>query len=202
VEFIDDHPVVAHRVRFRNRVEIGEDRAGLVKDDMIVVWLVRSRCEPPQYHPVTKDAEERYRFNIQAVEQAVPLDGAVRDQALVYLEHGIDQSYLDFGAPRFRQEEIFDPNEYGPGAAEYQIAQLARYLHDIGELREEETPVEAVRRLMERRAETPVQEESLPFAPEPRSVPLGPGEVEVLGSIYGDRRPASQALIEEAFGRS
>lgn len=201
MEFIDDHPVVAHRVRFRNRVEIGEDRAGLVKDDMIVVWLLRSRCEPPQYHPVTKDAEDRYRFNIQAVEHAVPLDGAVRDQALAYLEHGPDQSYLDLGVPRFRQEEIFDPTEYGPGAAEYQIAQLARYLHEIGELHEDETPVEAVRRLMERRTTLPVNEEALPFTPDPVSVPLGPGEVEVIGSIYGDRRPASQALIEEAFGR-
>lgn len=201
MEFIDDHPVVAHRVRFRNRVEIKEDHSGLVRDDKVVVWLVRARCEPPQYHPVTRDAEERYRFNIQAVEEALPLAGVVRQEAIAYLQHGGDQGILDLSVPRFRQEAAFDPDEYGPGAAEYQIAQLARYLHEIGELHEDETPVEAVRRLVERRVEPPV-DESL-FAP-PVEVPFDlklDGEVEVIGSVYGDRRPASQAIIEEAFGR-
>ena len=200
MEFIDEHPVVAHRVRFRNRVDVSEAHADLVKDDMVVVWIMRTRCEPPQYHPVTKDAEERYRFNIQAVEAATPLAGVLRDQALAYLETGADQGYLDFNVPRFRQEEIFDPNQYGPGAAEHQLNQLAEYLHEIGELHEDDTPVEAVRRLVEGRTQDPsakMPDERPLFPPTPE--PLGLGEVEVVGSIYGDRRPASRDLIEGAF---
>jgi hypothetical protein len=199
VEFIDEHPVVAHRVRFRNRVDVAEAHGDLVKDDMVVLWLVRTRCEPPQYHPVTKDAEERYRLNIQAVDDALPLAGQLRDQAVAYLEHGGLQGYLDFNVPRFRQEEIFDANDYGPGAADHQLAQLAEYLNDIGEFRDNETPLDAVRRLLDHNA--PTEEPPVAFMPE-TPVPLGldTGEVEVLGSIYGDHPPASRAIIEEAFG--
>jgi hypothetical protein len=197
VEFIDDHPVVTHRVRFRNRVDVAETHSGLVKDDMVVIWLVRTRCEPPQYHPVTKDSEERYRFNIQAVEDALPLAGVLRDQGIAYLEHGGLQGYLDLDVPRFRQEEIFDANDYGPSPAEHQLAQLAEYLNDIGEFRDDETPVEAVRRLIDTRREPDTE-------PAPTTEPmtllgLDVGEVMRLGSIYGDHPPASRAIIEKAF---
>lgn len=198
MEFIDDHPVVAHRVRFRNRVDVSEANSALVKDDMVVVWLMRTRCEPPQYHPVTRDAEERYRFNIQAVEDAVPLAGQLRDQGLAYIEHGGLQGYLDFNVPRFRQEEIFDANDYGPSAAEHQLAQLAEYLNEIGEFHEDETAVDAVRRVLEGRNQNG-QNAKRPGPPPEIELPLGLGEVENLGSIYGDRTPASRALIEEAF---
>jgi hypothetical protein len=191
MEFIDDHPVVAHRVRFRNRVEINDSQADLVKDDMVVAWLVRARCEPPQYHPVTKDAEERYRFNIQAVDSAVPLAGVLRDQALAYLEHGDQQGYLDFNVPRFSQEEMFDADEYGPGAAQHQLNQIAEYLAEIGEFHEGESALDAVRRLT-----TPAEPE---IWVRESPLPLGQGEVEVVGSIYGGRRPASRDLIEGAF---
>lgn len=199
MEFIDEHPVVAHRVRFRNRVDVSEAHADLVKDDMVVVWIMRTRCEPPQYHPVTKDAEERYRFNIQAVEAATPLAGALRDQALAYLETGADQGYLDLNVPRFRQEEIFDADEYGPSAAQHQLNQLAEYLSGIGQFQEGETPLEMIRRLLGPDvSDVPPQrlDEHPMFSP---PEPLGLGEVEIVGSIYGDRRPASRDLIEGAF---
>jgi hypothetical protein len=76
MEFIDDHPVVAHRVRFRGRADITDDQANLVRDNNTMVWLVRARCLPPQYHPISADGDERYRFNIQDIEGAIPLDGA------------------------------------------------------------------------------------------------------------------------------
>lgn len=200
MEFIDDHPVVAHRVRFRNRVDVAEAHGNLVKDDMVVMWLVRTRCEPPQYHPVTKDAEERYRFNIQAVEAAVPLAAQNRDEAIAYLEHGGLQGYLDLNVPRFRQEPLIE-DESAPSIAERQLAQLADHLHQLGEFREDETPVDAVARLLARRREPPAPSNgSTPHMPEPRG--LNPGEVETLGSVYGDSPPASRAIIEEAFGRT
>jgi hypothetical protein len=194
VEFIDDHPVVAHRVRFRNRVDVAEAHSDLVKDDMVVVWLMRTRCEPPQYHPVTKDAEERYRFNIQNVQGAVPLEGQLRDQALAYIEHGNAQGYLDLEVPK-HPEALFDPSEYGPGAAENQIAEFTKYLDEIGELRDDETPVEALRRIVE--GDQGAERHELPPQIE---LPLSPGDVETLGSIYGDHPPPSRAIIEQAFG--
>lgn len=202
MEFIDDHPVVAHRVRFRNRVDIAETHGELVKDDMTVLWLVRTRCEPPQYHPITKDADERYRFNIQAVEDAIPLAGQIRDQGMAYLEHRGLQGYLDFNVPRFRQELLFE-GEPAPTTAERQLAQLAEYLHEIGEFREDETATDAVTRLLSRRGTPVAVGEPTPGTPDlvSQSLGLAPGEVEVLGSVYGDHPPASRAIIEDAFGR-
>lgn len=204
MEFIDDHPVVSHRVRFRNRVEIADDQAGLVKDDMTVAWLVRTRCLPPQYHPVNGEDEERYRFNIQAVQHAVPLAGVMRDQALAYLEHGGHQGYVDFGVPRFKQDPMFDAEEFGADAAAHQLARLAEYLHEIGEFREDETALDAVRRLLERRFSPIDHDEPVALGErEPFPVPLGldTGEVEVVGSIYPNgNRPASRTLIEDWFG--
>lgn len=101
MECIDDHPVVNHRIRFRGRADITEDQAPLVRDGHTVIWLVRTRCRPPQYHPVTADSDDRYRFNIQDVEAVVPLDGETRNQALAFLDHhGIAQGYLSLEVPR------------------------------------------------------------------------------------------------------
>jgi hypothetical protein len=94
MEFIDDHPVVSHRVRFQGRGEIDAHEAELARDGDTVVWLVKATCAPPSYHPTGKDAEDRYRFNIQQVIDVKPLDGELRDQAIAYLDHGSEQAFL------------------------------------------------------------------------------------------------------------
>lgn len=203
MEFIDDHPVVSHQVRFKNRTDITAEQAQLVKDDLVVVWLVRARCQPPSYHPVGRDTAERYRFNVQAVEGAAPLDGDMRTQALAYLEHGPDQAYVEFGNPRFKQEDLFDAADYGPDAAEYQIAELARYLHDQGALDPDLSPVDNVRLLVEALNDEPKVIPAIQqLFREPSLLDDNtPGEVEVVGSIYSNgRRPASLEVLRKAFG--
>lgn len=150
MEFIDDHPVVSHRIRFKNRIDIDEDQARHVKDDRTIVWLVRARCLPPQYHPITADSDERYRINVQAVTEALPLDGEALAQAVAYLDHGGTQGTFNLDVPVFPEP---DGQQVVPFRADIPLA-------------------------------------------------LEVGEVEVVGSIYPDgHRPASRALIEEAFGR-
>lgn len=204
MEFIDDHPVVSHQIGFKNRTEISDREAQLVKDDMVVVWLVRSRCLPPSYHPVGRDGDERYRFNVQKVVDAAPLDGEVRAQAIAYLEHGPHQGFVDFGNPRVQPPELLDVKEYAPDAAEQQLAELARYLHELDFLNTELTPVENVRRLVEH-LQTPFDGEfQRDFEPVNRdlaAVPAGPGEVQIVGSLYPNgRRPASVDILRQAFG--
>jgi hypothetical protein len=99
VEFIDDHPVVAHRVRFANRIDITDNQSRLVKDDQVTVWLMRARCQPPQYHPIAPESDERYRFNVQRVVDAIPLEGEALTQAVAYLDHGGTQGTLNLNVP-------------------------------------------------------------------------------------------------------
>lgn len=118
MEFIDDHPVTSHRVRFRDRVEIGEADAEHVRDGAVVVWLVKARCQPPSYHPTKRDGEERFRFNIQKVEEAVVLHGVLGESALAYLADPSEtQGYLGFEAPRYPElprapEPTYEPIEF------------------------------------------------------------------------------------------
>lgn len=112
-----------------------------------MVWLVKARCLPPQYHPTAKGAEERYRFNIQEVTTVTPLSGTMREEAIAYMDHGIDQSFCSESrefAPRFPFQDGFAP-------CAQEAHELAEYLHEIGELQENETLTSALRRLLERR---------------------------------------------------
>lgn len=86
MELIDGNPVVSHVVRFKDRTTISETDAEAVRDGAVIVWLVRTVCEPPSYHPVRKDSDDRYRFNIQDVKAAAVLHGELRDGALAYLD--------------------------------------------------------------------------------------------------------------------
>lgn len=199
MEFIDDHPVVSHQVSFKNRAEITDQQAKQVKDDMVVAWLVRTRCQPPSYHPVGRDSGERYRFNVQKVEDAVPLDGDLRAQALAYLEHGPDQGYVDFGNPRFQQDELFDGG--GDRDSKQVLSEIAEVLHRAGVLDESVALVENVGRLVGNRQVPPPRPEASEPVEHGPLVPVGAGEVERVGSIYRNgRRPASLDVLREAFG--
>jgi hypothetical protein len=101
-ELIDGNPVVSHVVRFKDRTTITERDAQAVRDGAVVVWIVRTVCEPPSYHPVAKDSDDRYRFNIQDVKSAAVLHGELREGALAYLDDPTQtQGRFVFDAPLY-----------------------------------------------------------------------------------------------------
>jgi hypothetical protein len=187
MEFIDEKPVVAHAVRFRNRITITETDARLVRDGNVVVWLIRAHCGPPSYGPVAgDDDDDRCRLNVQVVEGALPLDGVEREAALAYLDLGFD-------VPRHDDPSLFDANDFGPGASA-ELHRLRTLLSDFGELRHGEGPVEAVQRLL-----------TVPVAPPAPASPTPPlplpdhDGIEVVGSV--PRSAETQRYLDEAFGR-
>lgn len=104
-ELIDGNPVVSHIVRFKDRVTITDTDAEAVRDGAVVVWIVRTVCQPPSYHPIKKDSDERYRFNIQDVKSAAVLHDELREGALAYLDDPTQaQGRLVFDAPIYNGE--------------------------------------------------------------------------------------------------
>lgn len=114
-EFIDGNPVTRHVVRFKDRAQISDIDAEAVKDGAVIVWIVRTRCQPPSYHPIGHGSDERYRFNVQTVEAAAVVHGDLRDGALAYLDDPTQtQGRLIFGHPTYEAEEtIVDLYEFG-----------------------------------------------------------------------------------------
>jgi hypothetical protein len=193
VEFIDGHPVCAHQVRFRLRATVDEADAPLIRDGAIMVWLVRTHCQPPAYLPLSRDADERCKLAVQDVEAVVPLTGALRSDALDYIAGGGNQSTLPFESARD------DTGELG---------ELRHLLAEVGELRDGERVVDAVQRLFF----VPVTDTE-PQRPEPQrpaepsppaeraavvSIP-SPTDVEVVGSIYRGRRSDLSDLLAKEF---
>jgi hypothetical protein len=106
LEMIDGNPVVAHLVRFKDRATISEIDAEAVRDGAVIVWIVRTVCQPPSYHPMSKGSDERYRFNIQAVQAAAVVHGELRDGALAYLDDPTQtQGRLVFEHPTYSSED-------------------------------------------------------------------------------------------------
>jgi hypothetical protein len=99
-EYIDGHPVVSHIVRFKDRTPITDTDALAVRDGAVIVWIIRTVCQPPSYHPMKKDSDDRYRFNIQDVKAAAVLHDELREGALAYLDDPSQaQGRLVFDAP-------------------------------------------------------------------------------------------------------
>lgn len=184
MEFIDQHPVVSYRVRFKDRAEITDEAAAAVKDGNVIHWLVRARCQPPSYHPVTKDAEERYRFNVQEVESVLPLQGSAADAAVAFMAHGEVQGYLNLGAARYP-----DPD----GAIE-ELAQIRELLVEAGI---EDSPVEYLRKTLP--AATVIEEDHPRPLVDVLAEPSTNG-VEVVGSIYRGGRSETYDLLDAMFG--
>lgn len=106
LELIDGNPVVSHVVRFKDRTTISETDAEAVRDGAVIVWVVRTVCEPPSYHPIRKDSDDRYRFNIQDVKAAAVLHGDLREGALAYLDDPTQtQGRFVFDSPTYNGEE-------------------------------------------------------------------------------------------------
>jgi hypothetical protein len=213
MELIDGHPVVEHQIRFRLRTIIDERYAEQIRDGEAMVWLVRALCKPPQYYPLGKEADERYKLAVQDVQTAAPLTGESRVGALAYLDGAGDQLVLPFDG---------DDDE---------VAELRTLLSDIGELREGERLADAFRRVTQTskgvaselppsepadeeiddtqyraeldRALAVLQEDEEPVpassAPLATVLPDG-GDVEVVGSIYRGRRSDLNDLLLSKFG--
>lgn len=105
-EAVDGNPVVSHLVRFKDRVTITDEDATAVRDGAVVVWVVRTVCQPPSYHPTAKGTDDRYRFNIQSVKAAAVLHGDLRDGALAYLDDPTQaQGRFVFDAPTYNGDD-------------------------------------------------------------------------------------------------
>lgn len=218
MELIDGHPVVEHQIRFRLRTVVDERFADQMRDGETMAWIVKARCTPPQYYPLGKEGDERYKLAVQDVQGAAPLLGEMRDKALVYVDEGHEQLMLPF---------------YG----EDQVAELRSHLDDIGELREGERLIDTFRRLTGTPAAPPPPEVHEPTGTEDHlderltdpeyataveratavlrepdelaSVSPGVGhsivlpdeaDVEVVGSIYRGGRSDLSRLLEDQFG--
>jgi hypothetical protein len=212
-----------HQIRFRLRTTIDERYADQVRDGEVMAWIVRALCKPPQYYPLGKEADERYKLAVQDVAAAAPLVGEARASALEYLDGAGDQLVLPFHG-------------------EDELTELRDHLSAIGELHEGERLVDVFRRLTPGtivveeppRPECPPTQPSEPTAaerylegrldddeyaaayeratavlrdpepPQPHVLPpstLPDGEdVEVVGSIYRRGRSDLTDLLHSKFG--
>lgn len=212
MELIDGHPVVEHQIRFRLRTIIDERFADQIRDGETMVWVVRALCKPPQYYPLGKEADERYKLAVQDVEAAAPLADEARASAIEYLDGASDQLVLPFHG-------------------EDELTELRDHLAAIGELRDEERLIDTFRRLTPGTIviEEPPQAEVPPERPgqlvddeytaavaratavlrdpeppqphllPPVALPDG-GDVEVVGSIYRGGRSDLSELLQTKFG--
>jgi hypothetical protein len=223
MELIDGHPVVEHQVRFRLRTTVDERYAEQIRDGETMVWIVRALCKPPQYYPLGKEADERYKLAVQDVEAAAPLSGEAVAGALAYLDGAGDQLVLPFGND--------DDDE---------VTELRSLLSDIGELREGERLADTFRRVAQASIQVPfikltaesppekgvapaqpppemtdeeyragldrvreiLNDDPEPAAASPRTTVLPDGgDVEVVGSIYRGRRSSDLSdLLMSQFG--
>jgi hypothetical protein len=229
VELIDGHPVMEQQIRFRLRTIVDERYADQIRDGETMVWIVRALCKPPQYYPLGKEADERYKLAVQDVESAAPLDGEARISALAYLDGGGDQLVLPFHG-------------------EDELTELRAHLSAIGELRDGERLIDTFRRLApgtivieepphadvpperpgehvnrtgaERYLDERLDDEEyagayaragavlrgaeLPEPPQPHLLPASAApdhdDVEVVGSIYRGGRSALTDLLDTKFG--
>lgn len=104
MEFIDEHPVISHRIRFADRSDIDDADAVHVRDGAVILWIVEAVCQPPSY---SKDGDGRCRFNVQKVKRAGVITGDARDAAFAWLDNP-QQGRLVFEAPTY-PEPVLEP---------------------------------------------------------------------------------------------
>lgn len=148
MEFIDGHPVTETKVRFRQRAVVPHHEADRVKDSEVILWLVKARCLPPQYYPVAKDADDRYKLAIQEVEAVAPLDGPARESAIAYLDHGPDQTYIAEHPPALPFDAALAASDRPTGNEVDEVEELRELLAGIGQQRPGERLAATVRRLL------------------------------------------------------
>ncbi len=98
--FGDGIPITREQLRFTGRVDIDEQG-----QDRVVIFLVSARIGEGQIKMLPGDIGEQSICYVAKVEDAVPLSGSLRDQAIVYLAHGGDQGAVDFPNPTYSGPE-------------------------------------------------------------------------------------------------
>lgn len=141
-ESIDGVPVEYYKAKF-NGARFVMDRDWAVEQAQIgkmPVILVACTVSTPTFKP---DKEgDLYREVTFIVEEVVPLEGELKRQAMVYMAHMGEDGVIDFPA---------NPDSQKLQQAVRQQDRLAEYIEKEwgGQIREDETPVEAAIRLLE-----------------------------------------------------
>lgn len=141
MELYDGIPVTSYQGRFSGSFEVDGRNNDLVKLGKVCVWVVVARSGESQTKEVA-DGEEAQRKVVQKVEAAIPLEGDLRDEAIVWLSHDGERGSIGFA------------RENTP--AERQLEKLRLYLEEFhgdslkGE--GEETVMDATMRLLDRLA--------------------------------------------------
>lgn len=203
MENIDGRPVVSHRVRFRDRAVVPERYRDLVRDGERIVWLVRATCKPPSYHVI--DDADRYRLNIQVVEDAIPLDGTDRETAIALLDHDGTAQGLFVDVPAYRGEEK---------SAQETLDELRTWLDGLGASRDDETLLATIQRLTGNQAMgadsvvqypqpfevTVTPEPAFTSQYDPTPVRMDAGSTERIGRLHDQgHRGETSALLDEVF---
>lgn len=141
MELYDGIPVTSYQGRFTGSFEVDGRNNDLVKLGKVCVWVVVARSGESQTKEIA-DGEEAQRKVVQKVEAAIPLQGDLRDEAIVWLSHDGERGSIGFA------------RENTP--AERQLEKLRLYLEEFhgdslkGE--GEETVMDATMRLLDRLA--------------------------------------------------
>ena len=109
MEFIDDLPVIAHRVGFNGRIEVEPEDYRHVRDSHTVIWLVEAVCGPPRYAASGRDSVDRVRFNPQRLVRARILSGAQQHDAVAFLDDPNQGRFVLSDGPVFPDDVTPDP---------------------------------------------------------------------------------------------
>lgn len=141
MELYDGIPVTSYQGRFSGSFEVDGNNNDLLKLGKVCLWVVVARSGESQTKEIA-DGEEAQRKVVQKVEAAIPLQGDLRDEAIVWMSHDGERGSVGFA------------RENTP--AERQLEKLGLYLEEFhGEsLKPEgsESVIDATMRLLDRLA--------------------------------------------------
>lgn len=186
-EMFDGYTVDAYQARFSGTIDVEDEFAESLYTGRVTVWLLAARNGEAQFKE-TADAESVIRKNVQKIEMAIPLDGQMRDEAIIYLSHAGTQGGVSFKRDVSQESEEID--------------RLAGYLlrnfgQEIGR-EASESAVDVALRLLDR-----VLVEEVPTIEIPSDVDPETGEVhpvpliEVLANVTDDDVTVTVGSIDD-----
>lgn len=105
MEYQDEKPVTEYKATLRGTFDVDSSFGELMNTGRVVIWLVAASTGKFEV-TTTKEGDDATRKNIQMVEDALPLTGALRDQAIIYMSHDGVASAVDFGTPTESEIEL------------------------------------------------------------------------------------------------
>lgn len=203
-EMFDGYSVNAYQARFAGTIDVEDEFAESLYTGRVTVWLLAARNGEAQFkeHP---DGDSVTRKNVQKIEMAVPLDGELRNDAIVYLSHAGTQGGVSFRRERDEGSEIdrlagFLLRNFGQeigadaseSAVDVAVRLLERVLVEKSPVIEVPDGVDAVTgEIVDPRLEEDLDAFDAPVVP-------AFGEPVTVSSIY-DRPSADRELIDRAF---